>query len=231
MCKKILFRWVSLIRDSKDHANGYFNDEFTIASTYTGVSIKQMVEAVKNVKALGRITLPLKSEDCAVVIQDLTTPIQLLSAIDIGNTTSTVCVVDKGPSLQWLLDHEEELNDFSSDKTMYTDTMAVQTRTNPTTAKNRTTITILDVSTIGNVIDELEGKYVDWLDGTFKEFLLRYGYTDKDTVKEASQALMVYQTAVEAGFKDPKEVAATLSNKRVIADLAMREVFEGVEGY
>ena len=231
MDKKVSFRWVSLIRDSKDHANGHFNDEFTIVSTYTGVSIKQMAEVVKKVKTLGGLVLPPKGEYCTVAIQDLTTPIQLLSYIEIRSTTSTVCVVDKGPSLQWLLDHEEELTGTSPDSVLYTDTAAIKSMTYTSVNENTVVITILDVSNIGNVIDELGDKYVDWLDGTFKEFLACYGYTGKDTVKEASQALMTYQTAVEAGFKDPKEVAATLNNKRIIADLIIREVFEGIGKY
>lgn len=229
MDKKVVFRWVSLIRDGKDHANGFFNDEAAIRGVCTRVSVKQMAEALKAVKDLGRVSLPLKGRGCTVVIQGLTTPVQLLSHIDVRDTTTTLCVVDKGPSLQWLLDHEEEINDYSSDNTLYTGSMAIRSMPYSTINRDTVVITTLDVSDISNVIDGLQGKYIVWLDGTFNTFLAKYGYTDADTVRGASQALMVYQAAEESGFKDPIEVAATLSDKRLVVDLVMKGVFDDTE--
>ena len=228
MDKKVAFRWVSLVRDVEDHANGFFNDEAAIRGVSTRVSVKQMAEAVKAVKDLGRVSLPLKGRGCTVVIQGLTTPVQLLSHIDVRDTTTTLCVVDKGPSLQWLLDHEEEINDYSSDNALYTNSMAIRSMPYSTINKNTVVITTLDVSDISNVIDGLQDRYIVWLDGTFNTFLAKYGYTDADTVRRASQALMVYQAAEKLGFKDPATVAANLGDKCLGADLILRGVFADV---
>jgi len=225
MSKKIRFEWVSFINDSEEYIGSYFSNKLVISYVNTEVDLNQMAEMARCIQQFKGVNLTLGNNQ--VIIKRLNTSIELVDNLYIGDYHNSYTVFGRGPNVQWLLNNRKEIDNLCTDKILYVDDMVV-CLTHCCYHKDTVAIKLLDMSSIYDFIDEIEGTYVTWLDGTFDEFLETYGYTDEDTVRDISSILMVYQAAKSLGFKDPEEVAGHFGNKRLVVDLRMKAVFDDI---
>ena len=227
MNKKLIFKWASLIGDSEEYIGRYFDNKIVIHHIYTKVSLEQIKEAAKYVEKFEDIQIALGSYYSKVLINGLTTPIQLTDTFDVGDDLNYYTVVANGPTVQWLLDNNEVLSTFShnTSKVLYTNNMAIQFMSYKSD-QSPITVVILHTADIEEFLLMAEGSYIKWLgDKTFDTFLDDHGYTDKAINKNIMAAIMVYQAARELDFKNPESIAAHFYGKRLIADMALRGIF------
>ena len=231
MNKKLVFKWASLIGDSEEYIGCYFDNKVITHYVYTKVTLKQIKETAKYVEKLEDVQIALGSYYSKVFINGLTTPIQLTDTFDVGDELNFYTVTANGPTVQWLLDNNETLSTFShnTSKVLYTNNMAIQFMSYKSD-QSPITVVILHTANIEEFLLMAEGSYIKWLgDKTFNTFLEDYGYTDKTVNKNIMAVIMVYQAARELDFKDPKAIATHFYDKRLIADMTLRGIFEDLK--
>ena len=225
MNKKLIFKWASFIGDSEEFVGSYFDCKIAIDCVPTKTSLKEIVEAIKPLEKLTNIKVTLGKDYRRVFISGLTAPIKLTTSFDVGDYSNRYSVVDKGPSVQWLLDNKEALSTTDFSEVLYCKDMAIQI-TSHKYDTNTVDITILNIEDMEYFLDLIEDDTIEWLGNTsFNTFLKSYGYIDEAINKDITAILMVYQAARELDFKDPKAIVTHFYDNRLIADLTLRGVF------
>ena len=231
MDKKLAFRWVSFVGDSEEYVGGYASSKVMINHLFAKVGLNLLATAAKRTEKLEGVKVHLDTGyESTVLIQGLVEPIELTSSGEVGNYGNKYVTSDNGPSVQWLLDNREALYNADPSKVMYVEGMAIYAA--PYYHDNNTLIvTILSTDSRDTFVDMVENEHIEWLnDQTFDIFLESYGYIDEDTNRDIIVILMLYQAAKQLEFKDPIEVVTHFCDRRLIADLKLKGVFEGEFG-
>ena len=222
MGKRLHFKWVSPVGDSEACTGSYEEGRLAIGYACTEVPLASIAEVAKQIETLKDVALTLGVGYDSVGIDGLTTPIQLTEHIDVDD----FAITGNGPSLEWLLEHTKGLSNPNPNKVFYVDNTVMQFSGN--VYSGGTSLAVLDIDVIETFVDEVTGMHIERLDGTFDEFLESYGCTDAGAIKETPYILTAYQAAKDLGFTDPKGIAARFGDKRLIADLTLKGVFEGI---
>ena len=225
MGKRLHFKWVSPVGDSEACTGSYEEGRLAIGYACTEAPLASVAEIAKQIEALKDVALTLGVGYDSVGIDGLTTPIQLTEHIDVDD----FAITGNGPSLEWLLEHTKDLSNPNPNKVFYVDNTVMQFSGN--VYSGGTGLVILDIAVVKTFVDETAGTYIERLDGTFDEFLESYGYTDARILKDVPYLLTIYQAAKDLGFNDPKEVVTYFGDRRLIADLTLKGVFEGIRNY
>ena len=223
MCKKMTFRWAAPLRNSEEYSGFYQKDDLAMGYVYTKASLTSIVEIAKQIENLKYVELTLGPGYRNILIDGLTTPIQFIAPVD------DFTIEGNGPSLQSLVKCITKIDNFNPSKVFCVEDMIIQFLEQKTS--DTISLSLLDIKTVKTFTEEIAGTYIGYLDGTFKEFLENYGYTDKKTLEAVPYIFIAYRTAKKLGFTDPKEVINYFGNKRLIADLTLKGVFEAIEEY
>jgi len=227
MAKTLSFKWISFITDSEELAGGYASDKLVTGYIHTKADLPQLSEAVRATEKLEGVAVSLGDYFGKVFVNKVTTPIQLETHLDISADRNLYTISGEGPTLQWLLEHIEEVNNPDPSKLHYFSDMVVQFLPQEYD-KDRVTIKVLNLEGVRNFAYEIQDTDVSWLPGSFEEFIREYGYVDISVYKELSYILIVFKAAKSLWFNDPIEVATHFGDKRLVADLTLKGVFEEV---
>ena len=227
MDKDIDFQWASFPINSKKYADRSRYDNLVVGYVYLEEGLSQILEAVKRIKSFGDTEVTLGDDGNCIRITGLTDPTCLEECRYLGDSDDPYIISGNLPSLQWFLEYKEEVENPSSSTLLYVGSIAVQIAPSEYEG-DVVAITSLDTKNLYAFIDRTEGEHIEWLGGTFDEFLEGYGYTGKDVYKAASLIFILLQVAVGLGFKSPEELATHFGDKCLIADLKLKGVFEDV---
>ena len=228
MDKSISFKWVSFLGDDEYYISSYSEARISVNHIFTKLTLNQIEETARYIENFKGTEISAGANLHNVFISGLNTPIRLAGALDVGEYCNLYLVSNKGPTVQWLLNHKEEINNPSPNRTLYVDNMAIQF-TFCDYVDSRILVTILSTEDIDEFIDMVDDTYIQWLGKTFDAFTATYGYTDEDTVRRVSEAIAIFHAAKELGFEDPIKVTSNLVDKRLVADLIMKGVFDNVK--
>ena len=226
MSGKIGFRWVAFVNGRREDNPTAFGSRLTIHYSTPNLNLAQMTKMAKP-RWFKQRQAVVKNGHHSIGIKDLVSPIQLVEDFEVEKYGSLFKLSDKGPSVQWLLDNKERINNPDPNKVLYVEDMAIRTVSSYYHDGN-VFVEMVRVKDIEAFIDRIGSSYIEWLRGTFEKFLVGYGYTDTRMYRSLSTVLTVFQVSRKLGFKDPKEVAARLVSRRLVADLALKGVFESI---
>ena len=223
MDKTLVFKWIALVENDKS-ATSLYQEDLSLNHTHIKASLPLVVDLVKQVETFENVSLSLGSGDNRIFIDGLTTPIRLIERANAGHFFKETILTGTGPSLKWLLENTTETNNPNPNKLLYTDDMVV--RFEPFKDEG-TTITFLRVDDAKHILKTVGDSVIEWLSyEAFNTFLASYGYTNEVINNDIAFILMMYKATKELGFKDPKEVISHFCDKRLVAELALKGVFE-----
>lgn len=228
MDKELIFKCLSFIKSSNNFLFLY-QENLSLSYIHTKISLLPTIELVKQVEMFKNISLTSKLNDSSILIDDLDTPIKLIEYRNENRFYGKTILTNDGPSLKWLLEHMVEINNPNSNKVFYTNNMAIEF----SKAKNSKDvyITILDMKIIENFINKLKKSYEKYQESDFITLLKNYGYTNAETIKSIFHIITVFQKAKKLGFKNPKKVTKHFCDKKLLADLILKDVFRKLTEY
>ena len=229
MAKNIHFRWLPFINISETPRGVEPSEYLTIANAYTVKSLNQLVEAATSVESFSKVKVTAGQEH-NILLNGISTPIQLVSRIDQYYNSNRYEIYDEGPSLEWLLSRKEDLDNPNTSKIFYMNDTAVCFSANSTTAPV-VTISILNTKRIDTHLDILGYCHIGKSDKPFHAFLKSYGYTDESMYSSIDKIIMTFQIAKKLGFIDAEQVAASFNDEHLVIDLKLRGVFESIGKY
>ena len=224
---KIGFRWVAFVSGRKEDNPTAFGSRLTLCYSTPNLNLAQMTKMAKP-RWFKQRQAVVKNGHHSVGIKDLVSPIQLVEDFEVGEYGNLFRLSNKGPSVQWLLDNKERINNPDPNKVLYVEDMAIRIVSSYCHDGN-VFVEMVQVKDIEAFIGRIGNSYIEWLGGTFEKFLVGYGYTDTRIYRGLSTVLTVFQVSRKLGFKDPERVAARLVSRRLVADLTLKGVFENME--
>lgn len=224
---RICFKWIPPINVSEGYKSIHPDNFLEVVDVWTGRSLDQLVEGAKSVEGFSKVKVRVGEED-NVVLNSVAAPVQLVSRVSMHDYRNEYEVSDEGPSLEWLLKHKKELS--NPNRVFYVDDMAVCFSLDPNRV-HAVTVTVFNVKHMDTYIAALEDHYIEGLDESLEDFLARYGYTDANTYKSTAKAVLTFHAVKKLGFLNAEEVVAHFNDKRLVADLKLKGVFEDVEEY
>ena len=222
MDKTLVFKWISLAENGENSICLY-QEDLSLNYTRTKLSLLPTVKLVKQIDTFEGISLTLGSDDNRIFIDGLTTPIRLVERKKTGHYYRETTLISNGPSLKWLLKSMTEINNPDPNKLLYMKDMVV--RFEPFKEEG-TAITFLKIDNIKHILKVIRDAAIEWLGyETFNTLLAPYGYTNEAIDNGIAFTLMVYRCAKQLEFKNPKEVTGHFCDKRLIAELTLKGVF------
>ena len=229
MPKNLYFKWLPSINISETPRGVEPNNHVNTMTVYTVKSLNQLVEAAKGIENLNNIKITV-GQEYNVLLNGISTPIQLISRIDRYNSPNRYEISDEGPSLEWLLSHEKDLDNPNPNRIYYMNDTAIHfsvaSAFNPTV-----TVSMLNTKYIDAYLDISGYCHIEKLDKPFDEFLKNYGYRDESLYKSIGRIIATFIAAKKLDFIDAEQVAASFNDEHLVVDLKLRGVFEGLTKY
>ena len=226
MDTKITFKWITFFGGLEGYGNMYTHNKVTIHTIHTKIDLKRLARIAKHIEEFESIKTASVDYYKHVFTSGLTEPIILTASFNTDVYGNKRIITSTGPTVQWFLDSIEVLNTDDPDKVVYVDSMAIQFISH----QKSTCIAIMNTKDMKIFLQNVENEQIEWLgDKTFDEFLAPYGYTNEVVNKDITIMLMMYQSAKQLEFKDPKEVIAHFCSKELLADLTLKGVFKDIK--
>lgn len=229
MSRKIYFKWLPSTNISETPRGVEPNNHINTMTIYTVKSLDQLVEAAKSIENLNNIKITV-GQEYNILLDGISTPIQLISRIDRYNSSNRYEVSDEGPSLEWLLSHKEDLDNPNPSRIFYMNDTAIHFSI-ASTFKPTVTVSMLNTKHIDTYLDISGYCHMEKLDKSFDEFLKSYGYRDENMYRGIGRVIATFIAAKKLGFIDAEQVAASFNDEHLVVDLKLRGVFENIGKY